>query len=1031
MDHVSSAERITALEEREKLLERQLTNLRQFMSNIAGGVLLCEGLIEMRVQYMSAGFTQLTGYTMSDIDEQLGGRYVLMILPEDLERARQSVVDQAKSGSGRFELEYRIRRSDGRIIWIVDNGSVTMLDGHEMVQSALTDITAYKESVEALRISEKRYEIAIAFSDITVFDYDVRTRKVITAPSDFDQFGMPPAMSGGVEDVISTGIVAENSHEAIRKLYRDIDEGAPSSMAKIIAIGRGGEERVLELHMVNIFGDDGKPVRAVGLRKDITEATLLQKEKRYGDTLAAERNLNFEANITRNTILNAKPDWVEQMHLKNHLGSFTEFVRFLCRTAIAPEHVRIVKENLAINAITAAYDRGKQLVTFEYLKALDGGEYLWHEQSLNIIKDPLSNDIIARGYIVNIDEKKKREQKAFEERQFYEKMMSDSMTVYEMNITKNLFVSGHESWENKFGIAEKQNYNVIMRQFADIALHADDREGFCSMYNTTHVLAAHAHGSVTLALEYRLLRDGRFLWMSSAMHLFEDSKTGELRAFTYVDNITERKTRELDLIYKSQHDMLTGFYNKATVEEKISALLQSPGGRAQTHAFFIIDLDYFKLINDHFGHAFGDAVLSQTASKLRSLFRDDDMFGRIGGDEFVILMKNVSNDKSALDKAQEICEKVTENYVRGVSNHTISVSIGIAFYSRHGGSYDQLYRHSDTALYYAKEHGRNRYSVYSPEMRGEATSIRAIDSVGLLENKRFEDNITEYVFRILYESTDRTAAIGSVLELVGKHYNASRVYVFEDSIDGESTSNTFEWCNTGIKPQIDALQKLTNEDIGDYKSTFNSDGIFYLPDASATEDAKQREVLMSQDIKSMVHFLISDNGHPVGFVGFDQCDRVRTPTATELNDYRNISNMLGVFVIELRASRRLRRSYQNALSIINGLGSYSFVCDIDSYKILFMNDAIMSLAPDIKIGDPCYQLIRGTKTPCSRCAMRQFGESGEKSRGIDMYSSHLGMWLKITANRIDWVKGKNTCLIDCVDISAYKQGVPLPPAEPE
>lgn len=1029
MDHASSAERITELEAKEKLLERKLLNIQQFLSNISGGVLLCEGLVEMRVQYMSDGFTQLTGYTMHDIAEQFGGRYALMVLPEDLERTQRSASEQVKK-NGRFELEYRIRRSDGRVIWIVDNGSVSTLNGRELVQSALTDITAYKESVEALRISEKRYEIAIGFSGITVFDYDVRTHKVITSPSDFDKFGMPPAMSGGVEDVINTGIVAEGSHDAIRALYHEIDCGAPSSMTKIIAYGRSGEEHVLELHMVNIFDKDGKPVRAVGLRKDITEATLLQKEKRYGDALAATRNLNFEANITRNTILDAKPDWVEQMHLKNHLGSFTELVRFLCRTAIAPEHVRVVKENLAINAITSAFDRGEQLVTFEYLKAIEGGEYLWYEQSLNIIKDPMSNDIIARGYIVNIDERKKREQKAFEERQFYEKMLTDSTTVYEMNITKNLFVSGHEEWESKYGIVEKQNYNLIMRQFADTALHADDREAFGSMYNTTHVLSAYQLGSSTLSLEYRLHNSDRFIWMSSAMHLFEDSKTGDLRAFTYVDNINEKKTRELDLIYKSQHDMLTGFYNKTTAEEKISAFLATSAAKNQVHAFYIIDLDYFKSINDHFGHAFGDAVLSQTASKLRALFRDDDIFGRIGGDEFVILMKNTQNEKFAFDKAQEICERVTENYVRGEDKHTVSVSIGIAFYSYHGSSYNELYRHSDTALYYAKEHGRNRYSVYSPEMRGEATSIRAIDSAGLLETKRFEDNITEYVFRILYESTDRTAAIVSVLELVGKHYDISRAYVFEDSFDGVSTSNTFEWCNVGIGPQMDVLQKLTSDDIGDYKALFNSDGIFYLPDASAMEDQKQREVLMSQDIKSMVHFLIVDNGRAVGFVGFDQCDRIRVPTASELNDYRNISNMLGVFLIELRASRQLRRGYENAMSIVNGLGSYSFVCNADTCEILFMNDAVKSLAPDIKVGDYCYKLLQGSDTPCEGCPMHhQFSENSGKSSGIDRYNSHLGMWLKITANRIDWMNGKNTCLIDCVDISDYKQGEPLPSEE--
>ncbi|MEG0310813.1 MAG: GGDEF domain-containing protein, partial [Eubacterium sp.] len=135
------------------------------------------------------------------------------------------------------------------------------------------------------------------------------------------------------------------------------------------------------------------------------------------------------------------------------------------------------------------------------------------------------------------------------------------------------------------------------------------------------------------------------------------------------------------------------------------------------HSFFIVDLDYFKIVNDRFGHAFGDMVLSETASEIDRLFRKEDILGRIGGDEFVVFMKNVQNEEIIRLKAQEICDKVSKIYVQNNIEFKVTISVGVAIYSSHGINFDQLYRHSDIALYDVKARGRNGFSIYNEEMK--------------------------------------------------------------------------------------------------------------------------------------------------------------------------------------------------------------------------------------------------------------------------------------------------------------------------
>ncbi|WP_131034592.1 diguanylate cyclase, partial [Clostridioides difficile] len=127
-------------------------------------------------------------------------------------------------------------------------------------------------------------------------------------------------------------------------------------------------------------------------------------------------------------------------------------------------------------------------------------------------------------------------------------------------------------------------------------------------------------------------------------------------------------------------------------------------------------IDNFKNVNDKYGHVFGDFVISEFALELKSQFREDDIVGRIGGDEFVVLIKDFNNNNYVLiDKLERFCSKINQKKFVEQAEFSIACSIGVAMYPEHGYVYSELYEKADQALYYAKSHGKNSYHIFSED----------------------------------------------------------------------------------------------------------------------------------------------------------------------------------------------------------------------------------------------------------------------------------------------------------------------------
>ena len=171
--------------------------------------------------------------------------------------------------------------------------------------------------------------------------------------------------------------------------------------------------------------------------------------------------------------------------------------------------------------------------------------------------------------------------------------------------------------------------------------------------------------------------------------------------------------RQRELMRSAAVDGLTNIYNKSAAENSIDSYLKTTYTISGVQAFLMFDVDCFKTVNDTYGHATGDKVLAAIGATLISVFRDSDIKGRIGGDEFCVLMKNVVSKEMAERKTQQLVESIQQIRIDEFPDLSVSISVGIAYAPENGKSYIELNKCADKALYGTKKNGKNGYSVYS------------------------------------------------------------------------------------------------------------------------------------------------------------------------------------------------------------------------------------------------------------------------------------------------------------------------------
>lgn len=340
----------------------------------------------------------------------------------------------------------------------------------------------------------------------------------------------------------------------------------------------------------------------------------------------------------------------------------------------------------------------------EYRIKRKDGSIIWLLDNGQVIKNR-DGKVFSYNVAINITESKLIQEELKHNEERYSIIMSQTEDIiFEWDIIKDTIIFS-ENWEKKFG-SLKVIEGISEKIYENNIIYKEDIKNFGKLLNSI------INGNTYEEAEIRLRKtNGDYIWCKIRITAMFDENGNIFKAVGVIIDIDKEKIKGEDLLFKSQRDSLTELFNKGNTQSMIEEYMESEGINSNS-ALFVIDVDNFKAINDNLGHLAGDTVLKSISSMLEEVFSDNSIIGRIGGDEFIVFLKDISSEELLYKKADELVNGFGRNFAGETKEYKVSGSIGIAKYPEHGKSFEELFKNADKAVYFAKKKGKDNYCLF-------------------------------------------------------------------------------------------------------------------------------------------------------------------------------------------------------------------------------------------------------------------------------------------------------------------------------
>ncbi len=299
------------------------------------------------------------------------------------------------------------------------------------------------------------------------------------------------------------------------------------------------------------------------------------------------------------------------------------------------------------------------------------------------------------------------EQSIEREKMFNDFMLKKVKLVYEVDCENRSIIRLIEDGK-EINASDLPSYDEYVSHAITTKVSDLDRDVVRQVTNIDYLYECYKNSQRINNIHYRRLDEfGEYKWIE--LSIVVEQKDNRVVALIVLRDIDREKKELIETQNRAERDSLVGAYNKITTQRKITESLRAiPQG-----AFFILDIDDFKSINDSKGHPFGDKVLIYLHKRIANVFREQDVVGRIGGDEFIIFLKNAPSIQLIKAKAEALCKDITVPFSDEKGDMvSITISIGITMAPQHGKDFETLYANADKALYKSKRDGKNTYTIF-------------------------------------------------------------------------------------------------------------------------------------------------------------------------------------------------------------------------------------------------------------------------------------------------------------------------------
>ena len=222
-------------------------------------------------------------------------------------------------------------------------------------------------------------------------------------------------------------------------------------------------------------------------------------------------------------------------------------------------------------------------------------------------------------------------------------------------------------------------------------------------------------------------RDGFEVPIEDSVAPIHDRDGNASGAVIVFHDVSAARALALETAHLAEHDFLTGLPNRMLLNDRINQAIAAAPRHMKSVAVLFIDLDGFKHINDSLGHSIGDKLLQSISKRLVNCVRGSDTVSRQGGDEFVVLLSEVDHPKDVTIMARRILQAIAEPHPINPHDLHVTASIGISVYPGDGPDAETLIKNADTAMYQAKDDGRQGYQFFKPVMNVRAVERQSIE----------------------------------------------------------------------------------------------------------------------------------------------------------------------------------------------------------------------------------------------------------------------------------------------------------------
>lgn len=352
--------------------------------------------------------------------------------------------------------------------------------------------------------------------------------------------------------------------------------------------------------------------------------------------------------------------------------------------------------------------RSGQRFTLDYRITTQAGQIKWvHERGIAVPDE--QGELVIEGFIEDVTAQREMAQAQKEAELRYRNIFEHASEGIFQTSLDGRYLAANPALARLYGYSSAAS---LMAGLDDIGRQLYTRSGQRERF---HQLMAQ-QGEV-LNFESEVYRqDGTRIWISENAHAVRDAEGQTLYYEGTVQDISERKRHQEELERQANHDMLTGLPNRILLGDRVEQGIARAARLGYYLAVVFIDLDNFKFINDSLGHGAGDELLKEIANRLRHCVRTSDTVARLGGDEFVLLLGDHFRASTVISQLRRVLAEIGRPVMLSGREFHVGASLGVAMYPGDGEDPASLLKHADTAMYAAKNRGRNNFQFFTSEL---------------------------------------------------------------------------------------------------------------------------------------------------------------------------------------------------------------------------------------------------------------------------------------------------------------------------